>query len=311
MSKNAFIFPGQGAQYIGMGKDFYEISSLVRETFEEASEILKIDLPHLIFKGSERELVLTKNSQLSIFVTTVAILRYLRLQFPPFQSFVCAGLSLGEYTALYASGRINFENSLRLIALRGHFMQEACLDREGAMAVVLGLDPNKITELLPKNVWISNFNCPGQVVISGEASGIPLAKEILISHGAKKIISLDVAGAFHTPFMKSAQERLKPHLLSTTLVDDDSISRLVMNVSGDFVDSSAMVYEHLISQIVSPVKWEKGIKAIDREGVDVYIEIGPGKTLSGMNKKMAVLGKNFSIEKVADLQQLECHYAAC
>lgn len=305
MSKIAFIFPGQGAQYVGMAKDFYEAFPIVRETFEEASKILSIDFTRLILDGPEQELTATKNSQPAIFIVSVAILRCIEQQFPHLKPDLCAGLSLGEYTALYASGRISFADALKIVAARGQYMQEACQERQGTMRVVLGLDPAIVAAHLPADVWIANLNCPGQVVIAGSSAAMPQAEELLKAQGAKRVLPLDVSGAFHTPFMQSAQEKLKSYLLSTPL--QESKIQFVMNVPGDFVDSIPEIREHLIAQVACPTQWEKGIRLL--EDIDLFIEIGPSKTLTGMNKKIGVKGQTLNIEKTADLVQLENFYA--
>jgi [acyl-carrier-protein] S-malonyltransferase len=305
MSKIAFIFPGQGAQYVGMGKDFYDAYPIVRETFEEASKVLSCDFTRLILEGPESELILTKNSQPAIFIVSVAILRVIQQHYPHLQPSICAGLSLGEYTALYASGRISFADALKIVAARGKYMQEACQEQPSTMRVVLGLDPKIVAAHLPENIWIANLNCPGQVVIAGLTSIMAQAEEKLKAEGAKRVLPLDVSGAFHTPLMRSAQEKLKSSLLSVTL--NESPIQFVMNVPGDFVDSISQIREHLIAQVASPTKWEKGIRLL--EDVDLFIEIGPGRTLSGMNKKIGVNGQTLNIEKTTDLSQLENLYA--
>jgi [acyl-carrier-protein] S-malonyltransferase len=300
MNKIAFIFPGQGAQYVGMAKDFYEAFPIVRETFEEASKILSIDFTKLILEGPESELTLTKNSQPAIFVVSAAILRCIQQQYPYLEPTVCAGLSLGEYTALFASGRLSFPDALKIVAARGKFMQEACQESQGTMRVVLGLDSSLVAQNLPPDVWIANLNCPGQVVIAGSADAMPKAEELLKAAGAKRILPLDVSGAFHTPLMKSAQEKLTPYLLSVVL--KGNATPLVMNVPGDFVDSIPEIRQHLIAQVASATQWEKGIRLLD--DVEFFIEIGPGKTLTGMNKKIGVKGQTLNIEKTTDLAQL-------
>lgn len=305
MNKIAFIFPGQGAQYVGMAKEFYDAFPVVRETFQEASDLLSFDFTKLILEGPENDLIQTKNSQPAIFVVSCAILRCLQQQFPDLKPTVCAGLSLGEYTALYAAGLLTFSEALKLVAARGNFMQEACLEKAGTMRVALGLELSKIT--LPQNVWIANLNCPGQVVIAGSREAMPQAEELLKAQGAKRVLPLDVSGAFHTPFMKSAQDRLKPMIQSANF--QTGTAQIVMNVPGSFVASSAEMRDYLIAQVASPTYWEKGIRAIDEQGIDLYIEIGPGKTLTGMNKKIGVKGQTIGIEKTADLQQLEQFYA--
>jgi [acyl-carrier-protein] S-malonyltransferase len=301
MSKIAFIFPGQGAQYIGMAKDFYEAYPIVRETFEEASKILSFDFTRLILEGPESELTLTKNSQPAIFIVSAAILRCIQQQYARLQPSICAGLSLGEYTALYASGRISFTDALQIVAARGKYMQEACEEEQSSMRVVLGLDPQVVAAHLPANVWIANLNCPGQVVIAGATAAMSHAEELLKAQGARRVLPLDVSGAFHTPLMRSAQEKLKSSLLAVTL--HESTTKLVMNVPGDFVDSISEIREHLIAQVACPTQWEKGIRLL--EDIDLYIEIGPGKTLTGMNKKIGVKGQTLSVEKTTDLAQIK------
>jgi [acyl-carrier-protein] S-malonyltransferase len=296
MSKNAFLFPGQGAQYPGMGKDFYEAFASSRTTFEEADDLLKENFSKLIFEGPEGELMLTKNSQLAIYITSVALFRAL-----PFKPHVCAGLSLGEYTALFASGRISFVEGLFLVRARGLYMQEACEKRQGSMRVVLGLGEDQVAAVLPSGVWIANLNCPGQVVIAGEAAAIVQAEEALKNAGAKRVLPIDVSGAFHTPLMESAQKKLQPLILAAHL--QESIVQFVMNVPGDYVTSLDEVRRYLIAQVASTTRWEKGIRAM--QDVTTFIEIGPGKTLTGMNKKIGVQG--MSIEKVADMEAV---YAA-
>ncbi|HEX2580116.1 MAG TPA: ACP S-malonyltransferase [Rhabdochlamydiaceae bacterium] len=300
MNKIAFIFPGQGAQYVGMAKDFYDAYPIVRETFEEASKILSFDFTKLILEGPESELTLTKNSQPAIFIVSVAILRVIQQQYPQLQPSVCAGLSLGEYTALYACGRISFADALQIVAARGKYMQEACEEQSGSMRVVLGLDPQMVAAHLPENIWVANLNCPGQVVIAGLTSAMPAAEEQLKAQGAKRVLPLEVSGAFHTPLMRSAQEKLKSQLLSVSL--KESSIQFVMNVPGDFVDFSFQIRDYLIAQVASPTQWEKGIRLLD--DVDFFIEIGPGRTLSGMNKKIGVKGQMLNIEKTPDLAQL-------
>lgn len=288
-----------------MAKDFYEAFPIVRETFEEASKILSIDFTKLILEGPESELILTKNSQPAIFVVSAAILRCIQQQYPHLEPTICAGLSLGEYTALFASQRLSFADALKIVAARGKFMQEACLEKQGTMRVVLGLDLSLVAENLPDDVWIANVNCPGQVVIAGSVAAMPTAEELLKAAGAKRVLPLDVLGAFHTPLMKSAQEKLTPYLLSAPM--NESEIQLVMNVPGNFVDSISEIRQHLIAQVASATQWEKGIGLLD--DVDLFIEIGPGKTLTGMNRKIGVKGQTLNIEKTTDLAQLESFYA--
>ena len=281
-----------------MGKDFYDAYPAARAVFDEAEALLSIPLKKIIFEGPMEELTKTEVAQVAIFVTSVAILRCISLT-----PDVCAGLSLGEYTALVAAGRIDFASALKLVEARGKYMQEACESEKGSMRVVLGLDEDKVAVCLPDNVWIANLNCPGQVVIAGKEAALGAAEENLKVAGARRVLSLEVSGAFHTPLMRSAQEKLKPLILSAPV--HSSEIALVMNVPGGFAEE---MRENLIAQVASPTRWEKGIRAMMEACVDIFVEIGPGKTLSGMNKKIGT-GETLSIEKPADLAQLEALYA--
>lgn len=300
----AFIFPGQGAQYPGMGKDFAERFSAARHTFEEADDILKRNLSSIIWNGPESVLTETKNSQTGIYVTSIALLRIFEEQFPHLKPYVCAGLSLGEYSAMTAAKKWQFQEGLQLVDKRSEFMNDACLQKKGTMAVVMGLDPSVVEETitsmrLPGDIWIANLNCPGQVVISGTIRGIEEASNQLKCAGAKRVLPLQVFGAFHSGLMEGAKERLVPFIQNTVI--SATPERVVMNVPGDFVDDPQLMKRHLIDQVVSPVKWELGVRAMMREGVDLFIEVGCGKTLSGMNKRIGTLGKTLSLEKIEDL----------
>ncbi len=285
-----------------MGKDFYDAFSCAREIFDEASDVLSQNMKELIFSGPLEELSQTKNSQPALFITSAAILKTVRLQFPNLTPSICAGLSLGEYTALFAAEKISFSECLKLVAARGAFMQEACGEKPSTMRVVLGLDPEIVRAHLPENVWIANLNCPGQVVIAGLSSEMQGAEELLKAQGARRVLPLDVSGAFHTPLMRSAQLKLEPLLRSATL--QESSIEIVMNVSGDFARSLPEIRSNLIDQVASPTRWEQGVQKMEEAGVDLYIEMGPGKTLAGMNKKIGALAPTISIEKVSELESL-------
>lgn len=295
--KIAFIFPGQGAQYPGMGRDFYEQFDEARAVFQEADAILGFAFSDLIFNGPAEELTQTKNSQLAIFITSIAILRVLNLK-----PVVCSGLSLGEYSALVAAGKLPFREALLLVQARGQLMQEACLKSPGTMVVVLGLEPALIQEAIAPidNVWIANLNCPGQVVIAGTKEGIEQASIVLKEKGARRVLPLEVSGAFHSGLMKSAQEGLKPYIDGLELNETDI--EIVMNVPGDYVSNLDEMQKNMIDQVTHSVLWQKGIEAQVKRGIDLFIEIGPGKTLSGMNKRIGVEVETISLEKVEDLQ---------
>lgn len=303
----AFLFPGQGAQYVGMGKDFYDNFVCAREVFEEADELLASNFSRLIFEGPQEELTLTKNSQLAIYIVSIALLRTLNKECPEIVPAVCAGLSLGEYTALTAAGKISFKEGLFLVKARAAYMQEACEKSPGSLRVVLGMEPEAVEKALAssKDVWIANLNCPGQVVIAGTHSGLEAAEAILKAQGAKRVLPLDVSGAFHSPLMQSAREKLTPLIQQAPLAETPVA--VVMNTPGDFVTTNDEIRSCMIAQVTSPVRWEKGIRAIDARGVDLFIEIGCGKTLSGMNKKIGVQAPTINIEKVADLEGVLCN----
>jgi [acyl-carrier-protein] S-malonyltransferase len=309
MSKKiVFLFPGQGAQYVAMGKDFYDQFPSAREVFEEADDLLRFSLSKLIFEGPADELMLTKNSQVAIFVTSLAILRVFREQFPEIEPTICAGLSLGEYTALVAAGKISFADGLSLVRARGQFMHEACLSAPGTMRVVLGLSPEKVQSVLPEGVWIANLNCPGQVVIAGTQKKLEAVEPLLKEQGAKRVLPIDVSGAFHTPHMREAKEKLRP-LIERTAIKESPVT-VVMNTLGAPANSNTELKEALIRQVTSSVLWEKGIRHIDAEGVDLYIEIGCGTTLRGMNKKIDVKAPTLNIEKIQNLEEFSQHVFA-
>lgn len=307
MSKKntAFIFPGQGAQYPGMAKDFYDNFAIARETFQEADELLSQNFSKIIFEGPSSELTLTKNSQLGIYIVSMAIFRTVTQQIPSLIPSVCAGLSLGEYTALTASGKIAFKDCLPVVRARAQFMNDACKATEGTMQVVLGMEASLVEEIMqtlnpPHDVWVANLNCPGQVVIAGSLSGVAKGAEALLARGAKRALPLDVSGAFHSGLMKSAQERLEPLIREMPLLTTPT--ELVMNVPGNYVSDIEQIRRYLIDQVTSPVRWEQGIRAMMNKQVDSFIEIGCGKTLMGMNKRIGVNVPTHSFEKITDLE---------
>ena len=305
--KWAFLFPGQGAQYPGMAKDFYDQFPVARQVFDEADTYLKSSFSKLIFEGPSAELTLTKKAQVAIYVVSIALQRTIESLFPHLKPTVCAGLSLGEYTALTAAHKISFKDCLDLVVARASYMHEACERERGTMQVNLGMEASVVEEVIqglnpPHQIWVANLNCPGQVVIAGSVEGMAVGIEALKQKGAKRAIPLDVSGAFHSGLMLSAQESLSPKIQSVPL----SVSPIdfVMNVPGDYINDLQKIRENLIHQVTSPVRWEKGVRAMMEKGIDVYLEIGPGKTLAGMNKRIGVTQPTLSIEKVSDLDEL-------
>lgn len=306
--KFAFLFPGQGAQYLGMAKGFYEQFAVARRTFEEANDILHRNLSKIVFDGPEDELIETRNSQTGIYVSSIAILRALQERIPTLKPAVCAGLSLGEYTALTASGRIDFTKGLELVDKRGQYMNDACEATKGTMAVIMGLDSQVIEEMvreldMPHDLWAANFNCPLQVVISGTAQGVEAGMHAAKARGAKMIVPLRVHGAFHSGLMRYAEERLADHVTTAPL--QESAVSFVMNVPGARVTDIEEIRHNLIKQVTSPVRWEQCIRAIESEGVDEYLEIGCGKVLAGFNRRIGTKAPTTNIEHVEQIAAVE------
>jgi [acyl-carrier-protein] S-malonyltransferase len=296
-----------------MGKDFCDSYPLAKETFQEADEILKRNLSSVIFNGPQTLLTETRNSQTAIFVMSVALLRVIQKLYPDLSPFCCAGLSLGEYTALYGAKRIAFAECLTLVDKRGQLMSDACEKNKGTMAVIIGLTAQQVEEIvkecnMPNDLCAANFNTPDQVVISGTARGVEAGSALAKTKGAKMVMPLAVHGAFHSCLMRPAEEQLRPYIENTTFLPGQI--PVVMNFSGKMVVEIPQLKEQLIKQVTSPVRWEQGIKGMIDQGVDCYIEIGCGKTLTGMNKKIGTPGKSISIEKIADLESLEAIHSA-
>ncbi len=305
MKRVAFLFPGQGAQYVGMGKEFSQAFPIVRQVFEEADDLLKEPLSKIIFEGPENLLTQTKHSQLAIFVTSLALLRTV-----PLTPKICSGLSLGEYSALVASGRLSFQDGLLLVRERALLMNAACEKTSGGMAAVLGLDAEGVFEAVRglEGVWVANYNAPGQTVISGTKEGIERATAPLKERGAKRVIPLTVHGAFHSGLMQSARDGLAPIIAKTPF--KESRIELVMNVPGAFVKETAEIKRYLTAQVTESVRWEQGILAMEGK-VDFFFEIGCGKTLSGLNRKIGVSAPTRSIEVPTDLDTAMQELSIC
>jgi len=309
-SKNvsvAFLFPGQGAQYIGMGKDFYDAFPIARQTFEEADDILSFCLSKLIFEGPLTLLTETRHSQLAVFVNSAALLRTFQSFLPGLVPTVCAGLSLGEYTALFASKRLSFAETVRLVHVRSSLMNKACQKKSGKMAAVLGLSAEDVQSVIeslnpPHLVWAANFNYPNQTVISGTDEGVRIAQTTLEMRGAKRIIPLQVHGAFHSGLMQEAQNEFAPIISALTL--QESSIPLIMNITGNWTEKNDQIKKYLTLQMTHAVQWERTIQCMIKKCLDVYLEIGCGKTLTNMNKKNGIKSSILSLEKISDLEQV-------
>ena len=298
------MFPGQGSQHVGMGHDFIETFEQSAQLFEQAQSILGYDIKSLCTGGPAEKLDTTEISQPAIFVTSVAILNAIKAaqvaeQLSDVTPVACAGLSLGEYTALYASGVMDFEQALKLVQIRGQSMQQASMLRKGSMVSILGLEEAKVQELCqtvlkekPREtdgqaavLNAVNFNCPGQIVVSGTIDACQRAEALAPEFGASRAIGLRVAGAFHTSLMNPAAEQLAQALRDTTF-KDFSIP-VVANVDAAYYDSTAQVPQKLLNQLTSPVRWQQSIEKLVHDGVERFVEIGPGRVLTGLVKKIS------------------------
>lgn len=302
MSKIAFMFPGQGAQYVGMAKDFYDTYEVSHQMFDLASEASGLDIPALCFEENEN-INITEYTQIAMVAAEVAICKVLEEK--GIRPDVTAGLSLGEYGALVASGVLSPEEAFRVVRKRGIFMQEA-VPSGGAMTAVLGLDAEaieKICDSVDGQVSIANYNCPGQIVITGEEGAVAKAAEALAEAGAKRCVPLKVSGPFHSPMLKGAGEKLGEELTNVE-IGDIKVPYL-SNVTGEYVTDKSQVKDLLTKQVASSVRWQQSVERMIADGVDTFIEIGPGKTLTGFMRKINKDVKVLNIEKVEDLVKLE------
>lgn len=302
MGKIAFMFPGQGAQYVGMGKDFYETIPVSRQMYELASKASGLEVEALCFNENE-QIHITEYTQIAMLATEVAMLK--AVEEKGLKPDVTAGLSLGEYGALVASGVMGPEDVFRVVRMRGIYMQEA-VPHGGAMVAVLGLDTaviEKICEETPGMVSVANYNCPGQIVITGEEDAINSAVEKLTEAGAKRCVTLKVSGPFHSPLLAGAGEKLAKELEQVTIGEIQV--PYIANVTADYVTDKETVRGLLEKQVSSSVRWQQTIERMIADGVDTFVEIGPGKTLSGFMRKINREMKVYNVEKIEDLTKLE------
>ncbi len=298
MSKIAFIFPGQGAQACGMGQDFYEQTETGKRIFDKATELMGFSMPQLCFEENDR-LDITEYTQAAMVTASIAMMRVLEEN--GIKPDVAAGLSLGEYCALAAAGVMSDEDAIWTVRQRGILMQEAVPVGEGAMAAILALDAAAIEEVTGamEGVWIANYNCPGQIVISGEKAAVEEACEKLKAAGAKRAVMLNVSGPFHSGMLTAAGEKLG-QVLSRVELHEPRIP-YVANVTAQYVKSAAEVKELLTRQVSSSVRWQQSVEAMIGDGVDTFIEIGPGKTLAGFMRKISRDVKTLNVEKLEDI----------
>ena len=299
MSKVAFVFPGQGAQYVGMGKDFYEQIPVSRKVYTIASEVTGLNLPGLCFKENE-QIDITEYTQIAMLATEAAMLA--ALQEKGVKADVAAGLSLGEYGAILTAGAMSLEDVFRVVRQRGILMQKA-VPTGGAMCAVLGMDGEKIAKICEETegiVSVANYNCPGQIVITGEEGAVAAAAEKLKEAGARRCIPLKVSGPFHSEMLKGAGEKLAGVLVDVELKEFSM--PYVTNVTADYVTDISEIKELLGRQVYSSVRWQQSVERMITDGVDTFIEIGPGRTLTGFLKK---INKNLTRKKKEKVEELE------
>jgi [acyl-carrier-protein] S-malonyltransferase len=305
LNKIAFVFPGQGSQSVGMGKDLYDSYPVAKAVFEEADKALGFSISDMCFNGPEEDLRKTFNTQPAILTVSIAFYRVLTEQ--GVKPDIVAGHSLGEYSALVAAGALSFSDAVQLVRKRGQFMQEAVPLGEGSMAAVMGMDRSeviRICELAQAEtgpVQAVNFNCPGQIVIAGKTHAVERAIELLKAAGAKRAVPLPVSAPFHSSLMKPAAERLAAELDKITV--NNAQIPVVANVNGQILDAAATIKKSLIDQAASPVLWEDCVAQIVNSDAAVFVEVGPGKVLTGFTKKIAKEIGTLNVEDIASLEK--------
>lgn len=280
----AYVFPGQGAQFVGMGKDLYDNSPLAKEMFEKANQILGFRITDLMFAGTDEDLKQTKVTQPAIFLHSVILSKVLGNDFKP---EMVAGHSLGEFSALVAAGALSFEDGLKLVSARAMAMQKACEKEPSTMAAVLGLEDEKVEAIcnsIDEVVVAANYNCPGQLVISGSIKGIDIACQKLTEAGAKRALKLAVGGAFHSPLMEPARQELETAINSTPF--NQPVCPIYQNVDAKPTSDPEVIKKNLIAQLTAPVRWTQTAKNMLADGATSFVELGPGNVLQGLIKKV-------------------------
>ena len=281
----AYVFPGQGSQFPGMGKEIYNQHRIAKKLFESANEILGFDITKIMFEGTKDELKQTRVTQPAIYIYSVVVAKIMGIKFQP---DALAGHSLGEFSALAAAGTISFDSGLKLVSQRAEAMQKACDIKDGTMAAILGLEDEKVVEICKQTqgtVVAANFNCPGQLVISGTITAIESACESIKAAGAKRAILLPVGGAFHSPLMEPAKIELTNAIKSTDF--SSPICPIYQNVVANAVSDPIEIQKNLIAQLTGPVRWTQSINTMIKDGITSFIDVGPGKVLLGLVSKIS------------------------
>jgi [acyl-carrier-protein] S-malonyltransferase len=310
MGKIAFVFPGQGSQFVGMGKDLYDNFSEIRNLYEEANDAVGFSLSNLCFYGPEEQLRQTCNTQPALLATSIAILKSMQLMNVDVQADFAAGHSLGEYTAIVAAGGLTYQSAISLVHKRGQYMEQAAANGIGKMSAVLGIDRSileKICNDISENnsfVQLANMNCPGQIIISGHKEAVDKAGEMAKELGAKRVIALDVSGPFHSKLMQPAKEDLRYAIDGANFIDINI--PIISNANAQAVTNAEYIKQLLLEQLTSAVLWEDSINYLINQGVDTFIEIGPGKVLSGLIKKIdrnSITHNVYNLDSLTSLQK--------
>ena len=301
--KIAFLFPGQGAQFVGMGKDLYETNPRARQVFDEADKTLRFSLSRLCFQGPFEELTKTENCQSAVLVTSLAFYEALRAAYPDLKPSYAAGLSLGEYSALVAAGIVSFRDAVHLVRKRGEFMEAAAKKNPGKMSCVLGLDVQVVQEICQDTGGeVANLNCPGQVVVSGTNAQLDAVSAKATEQGAKRVFPLDVSGAFHSSLMNEAADKLRSE------IDRVKFNRakvpLICNVDASEQTDPEVIKHNLIKQVNSATYWEASMRYLLTKRIDVFFEIGPGSVLKGLFRKIDANAKVLTVGKASEIEVL-------
>lgn len=307
MTKKAFIFPGQGCQYLGMGEDIYHTYPRIRQTFDTAKTITGKDIAALCLQGPEEELSQTINAQVAIFTLSMGI--FLQLKDLDITPDMISGFSLGEYTALCAAGVFSLEDGIRIVAKRGELMQKASQQHPGAMIAIIGLEDAQVEDIcrqVPEFVQPVNYNCPKQIVISGTTEGTQKAAALCLASGAMKAIPLNTSGPFHTELIADAAQEMADYLKQFTF--SAPTIPLYTNITGELLDAETDFRTHLQNHMIHAVKWQKTIENMVQQEISVFAETGPGKTLAGFNRRICRQCKTFSLENLEQMQDFIANF---